>query len=104
MRTTYDLPMEMRLATGEILKPVIGGWLGNERFYRFKPSMPWSPEIEHDEIKAKARRLKLKYRRIGVLSRRLRGKYDLHGLLYRPNVWSFVEVKGGQNVDTTEDG
>ena len=29
-----------------------------------------------------------------MLSRNLRGKYDLHGWQYRPNVWSFVEVKG----------
>lgn len=92
MRTTYNLPMEIVLPTGEILKPVIGGTLDNKPFYEFRPDIPWFESLEHDDIKAKARRLRLKYRRIGVLSRNLRGKYDLHGRLYQPNVWSFVEV------------
>jgi hypothetical protein len=85
--------MEMILATGERLLPVIGGTLDNKPFYEFRPDMPWSELREHDDIRAEARRRKLKYRRIGVLSRNLRGKYDLHRRLYRPNVWSFVEVK-----------
>jgi hypothetical protein len=93
MRTAYILPTEMVLATGERLLPVIGRTLDNKPFYEWNLDKPWSVLSEHDDIKAEARRRKLKYRRIGVLSRNLRGKYDLHGQLYRPNVWSFVEVR-----------
>lgn len=87
MRTTYVMPEQIILPTGEILKPVIGGTLENKPFCKFTDWL-----TEHEEIKAEARRRKLKYRRIGVLSRRLRGKYDLHGRLYRPNVWSYVQA------------
>ncbi len=87
MRTTYNLPDVIALPSGEILKAVIGGTLDNKPFIG-----PCDFMFEHEEIKREARRLKLKYRRIGVLSRTLRGKYDLHGRLYRPNVWSYVQT------------
>lgn len=91
MRTTYNLPMEMVLPTGEILKPVIGGMLDNKPFVL--PSILQVSWLAHREIIInEARRRKLKYRVIGVLSRNLRGKFDLHGQLYRPNVWVLVQV------------
>jgi hypothetical protein len=93
MRTTYVMPEQIILPTGEMLKPVIGFTLDNKPFCDgLALDEPWSVSGEHDLIKAEARRRKLKYRRIGVLSRNLRGKYDLHGSLYRPNVWSYVET------------
>lgn len=82
--------MEMTLPTGEVLKPVIGGYLDMKPFVN--PSGLYDT-AERQVIINEARRRKLKYRVIGVLSRNLRGKYDLHGQLYRPNVWVLVEAR-----------
>lgn len=45
-----------------------------------------------------AKRRKLKYRRVEVLNRNLRGKLDLHRKPYKPTKWIFVEVKEGSHV------
>jgi len=44
-------------------------------------------------IVSEAKRRKLKYRKVSVLSKNLRGKRDLHGHTYKPTVYVFVEVK-----------
>ena len=90
MRTTYTMPDEIALLTGETLKAVIGGTLDNKPFCDVYNTFG---REERERIIAEARKRKLKYRTIGVLSRRLRGRYDLHGQLYRPNVWMYVEIK-----------
>jgi len=84
-----NLPEQIILSTGEILKPVIGGHLDNKPFVN--PNGLYDT-AEREVIVNEARRRKLKYRRIGVLHRNLRGKLDLHGYPYRPNVWIFVET------------
>jgi len=89
MRTYDRMPDEIILPTGEILKAVIGGTLENKPFCDVYNTFG---SEERDRIIAEAKKRKLKYRTIGVLTRRLRGRYDLHQRLYRPNVWMYVET------------
>lgn len=79
-----NLPEFITLPDGTILYPVIGGCLKQQ---------PFTTTRSRDAIAAEARRRKLKYRRVEVLSRNLRGKLDLHRQPYRPTKWIFVEVK-----------
>ena len=79
-----NLPEFITLPNGTILYPVIGGCLKEQ---------PFTTATSRDAIAAEARRRKLKYRRIEVLNRNLRGKLDLHRQPYRPTKWIFVEVK-----------
>src|SRR5262245_19988930 len=92
MRTVYVMPEEIVLPTGQMLKPVIGRHFDKKRFVDGSNTIG---SEERDRIIAEAKRRKLKYRTIGVLSRNLRGKYDLHRQLYRPNVWMYVQVQAG---------
>lgn len=90
----YDMPEEIALPCGAILKPVIGGHLAQKLF--LQPNRATAPDYEGSEraaIVAEAKRRRLKYRLVSVLSRNLRGKLDLYRRPYRPNVWVFVEVK-----------
>lgn len=79
-----NLPESITLPDGTILYPVIGGCLNDQ---------PFTTATSREAIAAEARRRKLKYRRVEVLSRNLRGKLDLHRQPYRPTKWIFVEVK-----------
>ncbi len=79
------LPDYITLSDGAVLKPVIGGTLEGKPFMGDKPATT-------EGIIAEAKRQKRKHRMIGVLSRNLKGKNDLHGRPYTPNVWVFVEV------------
>lgn len=101
MRKTI-LPESITLPTGEILYPVIGGHLKNKPFLTIEHSSVdvtkngWESDLidkEESLIIAEAKRQKLKYRRVQVLSRGLRGKLDLHYRQYRPTIWVFVEVR-----------
>lgn len=87
MRRMYDMPEEITLPGGQTLKPVIGGTLNGQ------PFLSKLAACTNKNIIEKAKRDKLKYRVIGVLSRNLRGKLDLHGRPYSPSVWVFVEVQ-----------
>lgn len=97
------LPDEIRLPTGEILMPVIGGHLGQQPFLTVEHSHVdvrqngWANGLvgnqERRLIIGEAKRQKLKYRVVSVLSRELRGKLDLHQRPYTPNKWVFVQVK-----------
>lgn len=98
MRTTYNLPEEIILPTGETLKPVIGGCLANEPFCDVRETFD---SEARERIIAEAKRRKLKHRVIGVLHRNLRGKLDLHGTPYRPTVWTFVQVRKETNANQT---
>lgn len=79
-----NLPDFITLPDGTMLHPVIGGYLKQQRF---------TTATSRDAIAAEAKRRKLKYRRVEVLSRNLRGKLDLHRQPYTPTKWIFVEVK-----------
>ena len=79
-----NLPDSITLRDGTVLYPVIGGFLKEQRF---------TTATSRDAIATEAKRRKLKYRRVEVLSRNLRGKLDLHRQPYRPTKWIFVEVK-----------
>ena len=106
MITRTYLPDSIALPTGETLMPVIGGHLKQKPFLTdpdcTKPN--WGNELldkdpcydraERKAIIAEAKRRGLKYRNVGVLSRNLRGKLDLHNQPYRPSRWVFVEVTG----------
>ena len=81
-----NLPEFITLTDGTVLYPVIGGYLKQQRF---------TTATSRDTIAAEAKRRKLKYRRVEVLSRNLRGKLDLHRRPYTPTKWIFVEVKQG---------
>lgn len=83
------LPAFIRLPNGTILYPVIGGCLKQQ---------PFTTATSREAIAAEAKRRKLKYRRVEVLSRNLRGKLDLHRKPYKPTKWIFVEVKEGSHV------
>ena len=95
------LPDEITLETGETLKCVIGGHLENTPFLTKEHSgvdvtqNGWGNNIfdsqEREMIVDEAKRRKLKYRKVSVLSRNLRGKRDLDGQPYRPTVYIFVE-------------
>jgi hypothetical protein len=45
------------------------------------------------EIIAECKANGLKYRQIKTLQKSLRGKRDLHGMLYKPLEWVFIEKK-----------
>lgn len=83
------LPTFIRLPNGTILYPVIGGCLKQQ---------PFTTATSRETTAAEAKRRKLKYRRVEVLSRNLRGKLDLHRKPYKPTSWIFVEVKEGSDV------
>lgn len=105
----YDLPDKITLPCGATLMPVIGGHLSQRPFLTREHSgvdvtkNGWGdalanmdPDLERAERKliiAEAKRRRLKYRLVSVLSRNLRGKLDLHGRPYRGSQWVFVEVK-----------
>lgn len=100
MRRT-NLPESLTVGDAT-LYPVIGGHLRNSPFLTLAHSgvdvtkNGWGNEIlgsVNNLIVAEAKRRKLRYRRVEVLSRGLRGKRDLHGDTYRPTKWVFVEVK-----------
>lgn len=88
-----NLPEFITLPDGTILYPVIGGCLKEQ---------PFTTATSRDAIAAEARRRKLKYRRVEVLSRNLRGKLDLHRKPYRPTKWIFVEVKEPNQTSSCE--
>lgn len=106
-----SLPDEIVLKDGTVLKCVVGGHLNQKPFLtkentdgavdctktNWGTALMSSPDYyDHTEQKLiirVAKKLKLKYRKVEVLSRRLRGKEGLHGGLYRPTIWTFVEVK-----------
>lgn len=67
------LPTEMKLPTGEVLKPYVG-------------------HLKKREIISYCRENKKKFRQVNVLATRLRGVTDLHGNLYKPSQWVFVEL------------
>lgn len=87
MKLLTFLPDEITLPGGTVLKPVIGRTLNQ------KPFVCEPAAATDNAIIAEAKRRKLKYRVVGVLSRNLRGKLDLHHQPYRPSEWVFVEVK-----------
>lgn len=97
-----NLPDEILLPSGETLRPVIGGHLNNVPFLTAVNSgvdvtqNGWANGLtEHQErqlIIQEADRRKLRYRTVKVLSRGLRGKRDLHGSLYRPSIFIFVQL------------
>lgn len=84
MLKTY-LPDSIELPNGAVLYPVIGGHLKQQPFYNGPQTIP--------ALVAEAKRRGLKYRRVEVLSRNLRGKLDLHRQPYRPTRWIFVEAR-----------
>jgi hypothetical protein len=104
-----ELPDSITLPDGAQLFPVIGGHLQNKPFLTLEHSgvdvakngwlsglLDSRPDIdraERDLIIAEAKRRGLKYRRVSVLSRRLRRALDLYHRPYRPTFWVFVEVK-----------
>lgn len=88
-----NLPEFITLPDGTTLFPVIGGCLKEQ---------PFTTATSRDAIAAEARRRKLKYRRVEVLSRNLRGKLDLHRKPYRPTKWIFVEVKEPNQTSSRE--
>ena len=93
----------IKLPTGEILKPVIGGHLDLKPFLTLEHSgvdltnNGWSDgrldSQVNDLIVNEAKRQRLKYRRVSILSKNLRGKLDLRNQFYRPQVWVYVQVK-----------
>ncbi len=97
----YELPDEINI-DGVTLKPVIGGHLENIPFLTVDVSgvdvtkSGWGnlilPFSETNLIIKEAKAKKLKYRKVSVLSRNLRGKLDLHGRPYKGTVWVFVQV------------
>lgn len=95
-----SLPDSITLPCGAVLKPVIGGHVAGKRFIpdddNTKPNDGTSDFFErthNNAAIAEAKRRGLKFRRVSVLSRNLRGKLDLHGRNYTDTKWVFVEVK-----------
>jgi len=104
-----NLPDEIRLPCGAVLMPVIGGHLKQKPFLTVARAgvdvtksgwgnvlLNLDARFERAEATAiinEARYQKLKYRRVMVLSRNLRGKLDLHHRPYTGTNWVFVEVK-----------
>ena len=96
-----DLPDEIKLPTGETLKCVIGGHLENKPFLTKEHSgvdvkeNGWGNNLfdsqERQLIVDEAKRQKLKYRKVSVMSRNLRGKNGLDGRPYRPSIYVFVQ-------------
>jgi hypothetical protein len=101
-----SLPDSLRLSSGETLKPVIGGHLENEPFLTVEHSgvdvrqNGWGNELHETQERSlvvnEAKRRKLKYRTVGVLSRNLCGKLDLHYRPYTSSVWIFVQTTKGE--------
>jgi len=92
-----SLPDFITLPTGEVLKPVIGGHLELKPFLTVVDVKKngWLADLTISEEKAiidEAKRQKLKYRRVKVLSGNLRGKMDFHRRAYSPTIWIFVQV------------
>ncbi len=73
MRILCNLPDEIVLKSGVVLSIRTSTWPGNLT-----------------SIKNRAKAAKLNYRVIGVLSRNLKGKNDLHGRPYEPSMWLFT--------------
>lgn len=90
--TRCNLPESITLPTGETLKPVFGGNLNGKPFLTTDWANGSSEGTINDRIVAEARRRKLKFRRISVLSRNLRGKLDLHHRPYRAIEYVLVQV------------
>jgi hypothetical protein len=97
-----NLPDQITLPCGAVLRPCIGGHLAQQPFLTVADAgvdvrqNGWASGLrrsEDAEIIAQAKRLKLKYRRVSVLSRNLRGRLDLHQRPYTGTQWVFVEVK-----------
>ena len=97
-----NLPDEIVLPTGETLKPVIGGHLEQKQFLPEATGNGWLGRLSeggdihrtYDKLVIReARKRGLKYRRVTVLSRNLRGKLDLYHRPYTGTNWVFVEVK-----------
>ncbi len=92
----YDLPGNIKLKCGAVLFPVFGGYIGSIKFLPMAGENGWlGKQINSHEalVVEEAKKRKLKYRMVSVLSRNLRGKTDLHHRPYRPNIYVFVEVK-----------
>jgi hypothetical protein len=94
-----SLPDEITLPTGETLKPVIGGHLEQIPFLTTVDVTKngWLADLpittnEQKEIINEAKRRKLKYRRVFVISRNLRNSLDLRNQPYRPTAWVFVQI------------
>lgn len=93
-----SLPDSITLPTGEVLKPVIGGHLEQKPFLTIVDVTKngWLADLPinvNDAIVDEAKRQKLKYRRVAILSSNLRGKLDLHYRPYTPTNWVFVQTK-----------
>lgn len=100
MNKSY-LPDSITLPDGTVLKPVIGGHLDQKPFLTVKHSgvdvtqngwLDQTTSRYETLVVNEARRQKLKYRRVTVQNRQLRGKLDLHGRPYQGSAWVFVEV------------
>lgn len=103
-----SLPESLTLPCGAVLKPVIGGHLAQKPFLTLEHSgvdvtkNGWGAALlnssngwevsEQKLIIAEAKRQRLKYRKVKVLARNLRGKLDLHGRCYTGSSWIFVQV------------
>lgn len=84
-----NLPEEITLRNGAVLKPVIGGYIKRRDGQHIKLSRGAGT----NGIIAAAKEMGLRYRVAKVLDRNLRGKLDLHHRPYTPNTWVFVEEK-----------
>lgn len=100
MISRCDLPDQITLPSGAVLKPLIGGHVDGKWFFEHECSNGWfmrfydgRKSLEYKAAIALCKKRKLKYRFVSVLSRRLRGKQDIHGRNYSGNTWMFIEVK-----------
>jgi len=109
MISKYNLPDQLTLPGGTVLQPVIGGHLNGQPFLTKEHAgvdvtqsnwgtalLALGPDYQRSErnlIIAEAKRRRLKYRQVRVLSHSLRGKLDLHHRPYTGTHWIFVEVK-----------
>ena len=96
----FNMPDEIRLRTGEVLKPVIGGHLETKPFLTQVDVTKngWGMgllELQiNNMIVEEAKRRKLKYRRVMVYPRKnLRAQRDIRGRPYFTLEWVFVESK-----------
>ena len=81
-----NLPDFITLPGGTMLYPVIGGYLKQQRF---------TTATSRDAIAAEAKRRKLKYRRVEVLSRNLRGNWICIANRTGPRSGSLSKSKSG---------
>jgi hypothetical protein len=104
-----NLPDEITLPGGAVLKPVIGGHIGQKPFLTVEGAGvdvtkngwmtsavindPDPERWQRKQIIAEAKRQRRKFRVVSVLSRNLRGKLDLYHRPYTGSVWVFVEVR-----------